>query len=321
MQSLIGEQSTKALVQLARHEGIGLQTGPFRIRIKCDDAQAVALIRHLYSHHPLPDSTNTLFDFSLGLRRPYSLRRWWRPQIRLTADAQTPFEPFPRDHAYPLFEWGYNWHIAMQAHQYLMLHSAVVEKDGLALIMPAMPGSGKSTLCAALMLSGWRLLSDEFGLIRPLDPDLRFHPMPRPVPLKNRSIEVIRNFSHKTTMGPVFPNTRKGDVSHLAASTNSQLRAGETAKPGWFLFPQYGQGLKLNFEALSPGWTFLKITGNSFNYRLQGARGFRAAAQLVKQCPAYALHYSDLDGAIARINSTHAQIIDQHASGAIPRAQ
>jgi predicted ATPase len=28
-------------------------------------------------------------------------------------------------------------------------------------ILPAPPGSGKSTLCAALVTRGWRLLSDE----------------------------------------------------------------------------------------------------------------------------------------------------------------
>jgi predicted ATPase len=33
----------------------------------------------------------------------------------------------------------------------------VVERDGHALILPAMPGSGKSTLTAALVQRGWRL--------------------------------------------------------------------------------------------------------------------------------------------------------------------
>jgi len=321
MRSLIGEQPVTSLVGMARGPGIGLQTGPFRLRLQCDDRATVELIRRLYSKHPLLDTQTTLFDFSMSLRRPLGLRRWWKPQIKLIADAQTPFEPFPLDHAYPLFEWGYNWHIAMQAHQFLMLHSAVVEKDGMALIMPAMPGSGKSTLCAALMLRGWRLLSDEFGLIRPLDPDLHLHPMPRPIPLKNRSIDVIREFAPDTVMGPIFPQTRKGDVAHLAASQESQTHAEKSVPAGWFLFPQYESATKLEFEELSPGWTFLKITGNSFNYRLQGARGFRAASQLVKNCPAYTLHYSDLDQAIPQIEALHAQLINQRPEQATPAAR
>jgi predicted ATPase len=46
-----------------------------------------------------------------------------------------------------------------------MLHAAVVEKNGKALILPALPGSGKSTLSAALAMNGWRFLSDEFTMI------------------------------------------------------------------------------------------------------------------------------------------------------------
>ena len=53
----------------------------------------------------------------------------------------------------------------MHAHQYLIIHAAVVEKNGLAAILPAPPGSGKGTLTAGSVLSGWRLLSDELTLI------------------------------------------------------------------------------------------------------------------------------------------------------------
>ena len=74
-----------------------------------------------------------------------------------------------------------------------MLHAAVVERNGSALFLPAMPGSGKSTLCAALTYRGWRLFSDEFGLIEPARGAVL--PLPRAIPLKNRSIEVIRRFA------------------------------------------------------------------------------------------------------------------------------
>lgn len=318
MPGLIGEQALAELARLARGPGLRYRTGPFNLCLRCDNAPAIALLQRMYSHQPLLDPATDTCDFHLGLRRPRNLRRWWRPQIELISDAQSPFEPFPRDHAFALMEWGSNWQIAMQAHQFLMLHSAVVEKDGYALIMPAMPGSGKSTLCAALMLRGWRLLSDEFGLIRPLDRALRLHPMPRPTPLKNRAIEVIRRFSPDAVMGPVFPKTRKGDVAHLAASVDSQLRAQEPALPGWFLFPRYQPGSALQLERLGRGWIFLKLTGNSFNYKLQGARGFRAASELVRRCLGYSLEYSDLDRAIARIESLHAEIVRQRPGQATP---
>lgn len=313
---LIGELSNKELTQRADHEGLGLRSGPFRIRLYSDDAPLLTLVQQFYRDLPaLPGES--LFDITLSIYRARGIRRWWNPQISMHADAQTPFEPFPRDHNLPLFEWSLNWLIAMQAHQFLMLHSAVIEKDGWALVMPAFPGSGKSTLCTALMLRGWRLLSDEFGLIRPNDPALALHPLPRPIPLKNASIEVIRQFSSEAEIGPVFPKTRKGDVAHVKPSTISAQRAEQAAPPAWFLFPQFKAGQATEWQAHSPGWTFLKISGNSFNYRLQGARGFEAVADLAEKCPSYGLNYSDLDQAITQIEQRHRQIIDQKAS-AIP---
>ncbi len=292
-------------------EGLRLRTGPFVLRLHSDHGAIGDQLAMLYALAPVVEADAAdLTTFTIHLHRPRGLRRWWRPQVRLRTDAATPFSPFPLDHALPLLEWGYNWCISTQAHHFLMLHAAVVEKDGCALIMPALPGSGKSTLCAALMLRGWRLLTDEFGLIRPNDPQLRLWPLPRPVALKNESIKVIRDFSADAVLGPTFPKTRKGDVAHLMPSTPSQRAWAQPAPARWVLFPRFRAGSDTRLEPLGRGWAFLKLSGNSFNYKLQGARGFRTVAELVKRCPAYALDYSDLDQAIAAIDAVHAQLSD-----------
>ena len=75
-------------------------------------------------------------------------------------------EPFPLDTPLPLLEWGTNYALATRLFCYLLLHAGVVERGGRAIVMPALPGSGKSTLTAALTLRGFRLLSDEFGVVR-----------------------------------------------------------------------------------------------------------------------------------------------------------
>ena len=49
-----------------------------------------------------------------------------------------------------MYEWGVNWCIGTTGHCNLILHSAVVEKDGRGVILPAIPGSGKSTF-----VPGW----------------------------------------------------------------------------------------------------------------------------------------------------------------------
>ena len=141
----------------------------------------------------------------------------------------------------------------MRAHQYLLLHSAVVERQGKAVLFPAWPGSGKSTLSAALSLRGWRLITDEFGMLKPGINEMV--PLPRCIPLKNESIDVIRQFAPEAVMGPVFGKTRKGDVAHLSPGADSVRRMQETAVPAYVVFPRFVKEapVKVQTEALSQG--------------------------------------------------------------------
>ena len=280
-------------------KGLLLQTGPFTVRI-CSDVDVFReQLRHFYSHFSVVD-TPAIADFHVRMSRPSGLRRWWRPQVQFLLDGQAPFQPFQLGHAFPLFEWGLNWSIAMQAHQYLMLHSAVVERGGKTMLLPAWPGCGKSTLCAALVSRGWRLFSDEFGLLRLTDGQLV--PLPRPTPLKNKSIKVIRDFSPDTELGPAYHGTRKGTVAHVRTPDSSVTQAHITAPPGWLVFPRYQAGVSTRMKPVAGPQAFLKLANNSFNYQLLGLQGFQAVTKLVRNCDCYILTYSDLDEAITTLN-------------------
>jgi HprK-related kinase A len=177
-----------------------------------------------------------------------------------------------------------------------MLHSAVLEYGGKALIMPAMPGSGKSTLCSALMLRGWRLLSDEFGLV---DPQTRqLIPIPRAIPLKNESISVIRAFDKQAFMGPVFPGTRKGDIAHLAPNPSSFNEQDKKVNAALLVFPQYTSEFSCNLQPISKSLAFTRLSSNSFNYKLTQEKGFRTITGIIQKCDCYALQYHDMDAAI-----------------------
>jgi hypothetical protein len=215
-------------------------------------------------------------------------------------DGETPFKPLPQSQAYALFEWGLNYAIAQHAHHYLMLHAAVVEKGGRAIIMPGQPGSGKSTLCAALLGEGWRLLSDEFALLSPEDGLLT--PLPRPVSIKNAAIDLIRQRMPDAVIGPIATDTAKGTVAHLKAPLDSVRRAEERATPAWLVFPEYDSAASETvLEPLSKGRSLMAAAESSFNYDVLGVTGFETVADLVDRCECYTLTYQDLDEALARI--------------------
>lgn len=275
--------------------GILLQTGPFIVEVRSDLDGFTGLLRQFYGQFPVVEPP-AIADFHVQLLRPPGIRRWWRPQVRFLLDGQSPFQPFQLSHAFPLFEWGLNWGIAMQAHQYLMLHSAAVERAGKVMLLPAWSGCGKSTLCAALVSRGWRLFSDEFGFVGVGDGQLV--PMPRPIPLKNKSIDVIRDFAPDMELGPDFHGTRKGTVAHLRTPDASVAQAHIPAPPGWLVFPRYRAGASLRLKSIDKPQAFLKLVNNSFNYPLLGLQGFQSATQLVRKCECKILLYSDLDEAI-----------------------
>ena len=187
-----------------------------------------------------------------------------------------------------------------------MLHSAVVERQGHAIVFPAWPGHGKTTLCAGLMLRGWRLLSDEFGLFRPLRETLV--PLPRLLPLKNASIEVIREFSQDAVLGPTFPKTRKGDVAHLKPTRESVYRANETAEASLIVFPRWEKDAPLRIDPMQQSQSFLMLATNAFNYEVLGETAFRSVERLVRECPCYSLVYSDLDEAVTALS----QLLEDH---------
>ena len=279
--------------------GILLRTGPFIVRIQSEIGDFARLLRRFYIQFPVVPEP-AIADFHIRLMRTGGIHRHWRPQALFLLDGQEVFLPYPLSHSFPLFEWGLNWSIAMQAHQYLMLHSAAVERSGRVLLLPAWPGSGKSTLCAALVNHGWRLFSDEFGLVRTDDGQLV--PLPRPMPLKNRSIDVIRDFAPDADLGPCFHGTRKGTIAHLGAHASCIEQSGITAPPGWLVFPRYLQGTPLRLEPIPEVQAFIKLANNSFNYQLLGLRGFQGVSRLVHGCECYMLSYSNLEEAIVAMN-------------------
>lgn len=287
--------SVAELLQKSQYNGLAYTIGPFNIRLTTDIPELLSTFQQMYAALELAVE-QPLSDFHIQIIQKKGLRRWWHPQAIFSVDSVIPFEPYPLSHAFPLSEWGLNWCIGLSAHQYVMLHSAVLEHKGIAVILPAMPGSGKSTLCSALMLRGWRLLSDEFGLINPVTGMV--HPMPRAIPLKNNSIPVIRDFSEAAVLGPIYKGTRKGDVAHLAPLADSLLRQHETAMPGVVVFPQYQSGSQCMLKAQEKSMAFTRITKNSFNYYLSQRQGFNTLTDLIKRSDCYALQYGQLDDAI-----------------------
>jgi HprK-related kinase A len=277
-------------------EGVILDLGLLRLRVRSDSRPFAAQLRLAYANFP-ESARRDWVDLDVQVRRR---RRWalgWRPQVELLVDGRALFQPFPAAAPLPLFEWGVNWMIARTCNDVVLLHAAVVERGGQAMLMPALPGSGKSTLSAALGVSGWRLMSDEFGALDPSDGRLRC--VLKPAALKNESIDVIDRFARgRTSLGPSFPGTRKGTVAHVVALPEAVRRAAETANPACVVLPRWKPGSPTRLEPLDPRYAFSQLAFNAFNYAVSGESGFNALVDIAGRCGAWQLVYHDLDDAV-----------------------
>ncbi len=291
----IGELSNLEIRGRLRGEGLVLGAGPYLMRIKSEIDLIAEGIGLLYEHHVCYDDVG-FCDFNLNFTVSGGLRRWYKPKMRFYFGCEEPFLPLPAHQAMPLFEWAINWSMANHSHQYLVIHAACLEKEGKGLVMPAPPGSGKSTLCAGLASRGWRLLSDELAIIDMVDGELVG--LARPISLKGRSIDVIKDFAPDSVFSAGVMTETKGLVAHVKPSSESVERVGEKVLPTKIVFPRWVEGVESKLTKREKGKTFLEIAENSFNYSMLGRDGFEAMGRLIGGCSCYDFEYSDLADAV-----------------------
>ena len=291
----VADFTEAALRRQLDREGLRLRTGPIVANIRSPlDTVAEAIALH-YAEHIVAKASD-FADFHVTVERPRNLRRWIAPQVVFRFDGNSTFAPLPGDQGFPTLEWGLNWCVSSHCHQFLIVHAAVLELDGRALILPAPSGSGKSTLCAALAFSGWRLLSDELVLLAPEHGHVI--PLPRPISLKNESIDAVRSAFPEAVFGRTVRETMKGSVVHVKPPVDSVRRAVQPATPAWVIAPKFVADADACLEPMPKARAMMGLVDNAFNYNVHGRAGFAALSRLVDRADCYRFTYSRLQEAV-----------------------
>lgn len=291
--------SSKNIEQRLLGDGLSLNIGRYRSLIRSNTGLLAEPIALLYQDYTADAKPGGFYDFRINLNktRPNFLKEW---DVEFDWEGNSPFPPLPLAHAHPLLEWGLNWCVATASGTSTVVHSAVVEKNGLALVLPGDPGSGKSTLCAGLSLGGWRLLSDELTIVSQVDGHVQA--VPRPISLKNSSIDIIRAHFPSVEMTVPVVATHKGSIAYVRPPLAAVLAGAQSAPIGFIVFPKFKAGVDLGYEPLSRAAALTELMDHTFNVGLLGASGFESLANAIVNAKCYAVEYGDLASITTWVN-------------------
>ncbi len=265
---------------------------PFCFEITQYDHRVARNLSKLYPSTCFIDNTQ-LVDYQVAIKSGQGIHRVWHRQARFLCEGHEPFQPLPAQHSYAMLEWGLNYVVAANEFTYAIVHAGILALNDKAIMFPAPPGSGKSTLTLWLAFHGWRLLSDEMALVKPNSLDVV--PFVRPICLKNKSIELAKAWFPHAVMSDITRNTHKGDVCHVSPPQHSWQNNRQEATLAAIVFPKYQAGSALEIYQLNQAQAFAELANNAFNMSVLGKLGFDTAFKLVSSLPAFTVQYSNMD--------------------------
>lgn len=180
---------------------------------------------------------------------------------------------------------------------HIAIHAGAVAWNGNAVLLPAPPDSGKTTLTAALTAAGFSYLSDEAALIHPSTG--KVVPFPRALWLESGSVEVLDAFLSRRAGGRV----RRDGTAHVAPADLRRGRIGRPSRVRHVVFPRYAPGSPTSLRPMSRAEGLIDLGRNAFNLQRFGGRGVDVLADVVRDADVHRLALDDLDAAVTAISA------------------
>jgi hypothetical protein len=179
---------------------------------------------------------------------------------------------------------------------HLLIHAGAVAAGDRGLLLPARAGSGKTTLTASLIRSGFSYATDEMAVIGTADSLLQ--PFPKALNLKTPSLQLLEPFG--SDLEPVAPDDPVDDdrVHHLVVGRSGRLEPGCSCRINRIVFPRYVAGEPDRLEPVPRARAIGEIAQLAFNYYRLKDGALDCLEGLVGGADCYRLTYSNLEAAI-----------------------
>lgn len=278
-----------------------LRIGPVAFGLRAPWAATMREFDSLYRDFPALQE-DAVADFTVSAVVDGFMRRWIRPKFRLHCDFE-PFETLPLPQRLGLLglEMGMNLQMAAGYRRHVVFHAAAAARDGRALLMIGDSGAGKSTLSALLAYArGWRHLGDEFALLG-LEA-ARLAPFPRPISLKNESIDAMLTHAPADRFGPTLEGTVKGTIRHLLPPVEAIAAMGDDAELALVVAPRFEAGASPRWRPMTRTETYVRLAASSTNQPMLGEAGFEAVWRALAAVQAFDIVYGSSDDALRLVD-------------------
>jgi len=221
-----------------------------------------------------PDDTP--FELWIGSRRAVHSRRLWRSEDEFLVHLN-------------------RWALDLTP-ELLHLHTGLVERDGVGVLLVGPSGSGKSTLTAHLVRAGWTYHSDEMVAIDPAHP-FEAHSYPRPISLKRGSWPIFSDLPSVPD-----PDRAHGDreAVHLPPAELAPVRQVSTANIGAIVFVSYGDE-PTAIRPVGPAEAIEGLTADTLDLPRAREAGMQALVDLATSTHLLRLTFDDLDAAAEQL--------------------
>jgi hypothetical protein len=189
--------------------------------------------------------------------------------------------------------WDANTKAIGSDHGCFAVHAAAASLDGSAVLLPAPPDSGKSTLVAGLTRAGFAYLTDEAALIDPADGRLR--PFPRSLWLGKDSLEAVFGAEASAMRWAT------GRQFHVRPRDLRPRAIGRACPVGLVVAPRFEPEVATTLEPVGRAEAVMILAENAFHLDRFGGAGIELLGRVVENARCYRLRFADLDEAVGAI--------------------
>jgi hypothetical protein len=185
-----------------------------------------------------------------------------------------------------------------RAGDFLLIHAgAAVTPRGEGVLLPGASGSGKTSLTAGLVRSGFAYLSDEAGAIDPVT--RRVYPYPKTLHLRPGVLERVSDDLTKSR--EYFPGSEERQVR--AEDLRAGAVATEPSELRFVILPQFKRGAATTMTPITAAESVAELGRNAWNLSVYRARGLELLTDLCRKAQGRRLVFGDLDAGVEAVRN------------------